>query len=125
MSIEIYCRCPPGLTLEVSPTGTTSCSDERVEPCYLDYRMGVCTDDIGGLYKKDKCCCTKFGEAWGFGCAQCPKPGTLAFEELCPKGYGFVNNVDVNECLAFPDMCQNGRCKNTLGKLILFLLQYF
>ena len=29
------CRCPPGLTLEVSPTGTTSCSDERVEPCYL------------------------------------------------------------------------------------------
>ena len=48
--------------------------------------MGVCTDDIGGLYKKDKCCCTKFGEAWGFGCAQCPKPGTLSFDELCPKG---------------------------------------
>ena len=87
--------------------------------------MGVCTDDIGGLYKKDKCCCTKFGEAWGFGCAQCPKPGTLAFEELCPKGYGFVNNVDVNECLAFPDMCQNGRCKNTLGKVIFFLLECF
>ena len=78
--------------------------------------MGVCTDDIGGLYKKDKCCCTKFGEAWGSGCAQCPKPGTLAFDELCPKGYGFVDNVDVNECLAFPDMCQNGRCKNTLGE---------
>ena len=82
---------------------------------FLDYRMGVCTDDIGGLYKKDKCCCTKFGEAWGFGCAQCPKPGTLSFDELCPKGYGFVDTVDVNECLAFPDMCQNGRCKNTLG----------
>ena len=31
------------------------------------------------------------------------------------KGYGFVETVDVNECLAFPDMCQNGRCKNTLG----------
>ena len=108
------CRCPPGLTLQVSPTGATSCVDERVEPCYLDYRLGVCTDDIGGLYKKDRCCCT-LGEAWGFGCSQCPKPGTLAFDELCPKGYGFVDNVDVNECLAFPDMCQNGRCKNTLG----------
>ena len=31
------------------------------------------------------------------------------------KGYGFIETVDVNECLAFPDMCQNGRCKNTLG----------
>ena len=66
------------------------------------------------MYKKDKCCCT-IGRAWGFGCSHCPKPGTPAFDELCPKGYGFIDNVDVNECLAFPDMCQNGRCKNTLG----------
>ena len=76
--------------------------------------LGSCSDDIGGLYKKDKCCCT-IGRAWGFGCSHCPKPGTPAFDELCPKGYGFIDNVDVNECLAFPDMCQNGRCKNTLG----------
>ena len=55
------------------------------------------------------------GTAWGFGCSQCPKPGTPAFDELCPKGYGFIDNIDINECLAFPDMCQNGRCKNTLG----------
>jgi hypothetical protein len=105
------CRCPPGLSLDVS--GTT-CVDQRVEPCYLNYRLGACSDDLGGLYKKDKCCCT-MGESWGFGCSQCPRPGTPAFDDLCPKGFGFVAQVDVNECLAFPDMCQNGRCKNTLG----------
>jgi hypothetical protein len=78
-----------GLTLN---SAGTACIDERREPCYLDYRLGVCTDDIGGLYKRDKCCCT-MGEGWGFACSQCPRPGTKAFEDLCPKGYGFVDQV--------------------------------
>ena len=34
------CRCPSGLTQAVSQTGTTSCVDERVEPCYMEYRLG-------------------------------------------------------------------------------------
>ncbi len=60
------------------------------------------------------CCCT-IGEAWGHRCEQCPRPGTKAFKELCPKGSGFVDFADVNECLVFPDMCINGRCKNSVG----------
>ena len=105
------CRCPDGLTLD--PSGT-KCVDERVEPCFLDYRLGICSKDVGGLYKRNKCCCT-LGEAWGHSCSQCPRPGTEAFDELCPKGQGFVDLVDVNECLSFPDMCANGRCKNSIG----------
>ena len=34
------CSCPSGLTQAVSQTGTTSCVDERVEPCYMEYRLG-------------------------------------------------------------------------------------
>ena len=26
-----------------------------------------------------------------------------------------LSQVDVNECLAFPDVCTNGRCKNSMG----------
>ena len=36
------------------------------------------------------------GEGWGFSCSQCPRPGTKAFDELCPKGYGFVDQVFSN-----------------------------
>ena len=109
-------------------------------------------------------CCCALGEAWGNGCDRCPRPGTRAFDELCPLGKGYVltftklcsyirdnssmylckkrclehttqtkktfplciglrNFVvryvpgvgDVNECLAFPNVCNNGRCKNTRG----------
>ncbi len=30
-------------------------------------------------------------------------------------GKGLVENVDVNECLFFPDVCLNGRCRNSVG----------
>jgi len=33
------------------------------------------------------------GEGWGFACSQCPRPGTKAFDELCPRGFGFVDQV--------------------------------
>lgn len=109
------CRCPSGLSLDASGT---VCTDDRVGPCYLDHRQGICSKEIGGLYKKDHCCCT-IGEGWGQSCKQCPRPGTKEFDDICPQGKGFVSGIgDINECIAFPDVCLNGRCKNTQGGFV-------
>lgn len=105
------CSCPPGLTLD--ETGL-KCTDTREESCYLDYRVGMCRRELEGRYKKEMCCCT-IGEAWGNKCTQCPKPGSQDFDSLCRKGHGYVELTDVNECTEFPDMCMNGRCKNSVG----------
>lgn len=67
-----------------------------------------------GLFRKSICCCT-VGKAWGEECEACPRPGTEAFEELCPKSYGYDGRKDVNECTKYPDMCENGRCRNSIG----------
>ena len=56
------CSCPSGLTQAVSQTGTTSCVDERVEPCYMEYRLGkisivtifVTTPSFNSQYQKLK-----------------------------------------------------------------------
>ena len=106
------CRCPPGLSLDASGT---FCSDDRREQCFQDHRRGICSKPIEGYYKRDQCCCA-LGEGWGNSCQRCPRPGTAAFDELCPLGKGYIQGVgDVNECLAFPNICSNGRCKNTRG----------
>lgn len=61
-------------------------------------------------------CCCSVGRAWGSDkCELCPKAGTPAHAELCPRGDGFTERQDINECVEFPGMCQNGRCKNTIG----------
>lgn len=31
------------------------------------------------------------------------------------QGPGFVDRKDINECTEFPGMCDNGRCRNTVG----------
>ncbi|XP_018574078.1 fibrillin-2-like [Anoplophora glabripennis] len=106
------CTCPPGLTLDET---RTKCLDIRQEQCYTRYKHGKCVNPIDGLFYRNLCCCTQIGKAWGDKCEPCPRPGTAAFLELCPKGMGFVDKKDVNECTEFPGMCQNGRCKNTIG----------
>ncbi|XP_043673250.1 fibrillin-2-like isoform X2 [Vespula pensylvanica] len=106
------CECPPGLTLD--PTHTT-CVDTREETCYLEYRHGQCSTAIEGHFSKSLCCCS-VGRAWGSEkCEACPKTGTHAHSELCPRGIGFTERQDINECIEFPGMCVNGRCKNTVG----------
>ena len=105
------CNCPEGLSLD--PSGT-SCIDLREEPCFLDYRMGICSREVGGLFKRKTCCCT-LGDGWGNKCSKCPRPGTQDFNQLCGKGFGFLDLVDVNECVLFSDICSNGRCKNSIG----------
>lgn len=71
---------------------------------------------IDGRFSKAVCCCTTVGKAWGTAqCELCPRLGTSGHGELCPRGPGFVDKKDVNECTEFPGLCDNGRCKNTLG----------
>ena len=50
-----------------------------------------------------------------FRCEQCPPQDSAAFAKLCPKGSGFLQRKDINECTDLAGMCQNGRCKNTIG----------
>lgn len=93
----------------------TTCIDTRQEICFLDYRHGQCTSPIEGHFSKSLCCCS-VGRAWGSDkCELCPKLGTQAHTELCPRGDGFTERQDINECVEFPGMCLNGRCKNTIG----------
>ncbi|CAB3384639.1 Hypothetical predicted protein [Cloeon dipterum] len=107
---SFVCKCPAGLTLDSSKR---RCIDQREEPCFLEYHHGTCGRQLEGLYNKNKCCCS-VGKAWGATCESCPRQGTQAYVDLCPKGPGFYERRDVNEC-AFPGMCENGRCKNTVG----------
>lgn len=90
--------------------------DIRQEQCFTRYKHGQCSNHIEGLYNKNLCCCSPIGKAWGGDkCEACPRPGTQAFQELCPKGSGFLDRKDINECTEFPGMCVNGRCKNSIG----------
>lgn len=94
----------------------TTCLDQRMEPCFTDYRNGFGLHPIDGVFSKPICCCTSVGRAWGTApCEACPKLGTTSHTELCPRGPGFVNRKDVNECTQFPGLCDNGRCKNSMG----------
>lgn len=92
------------------------CLDARIEECFTDFKNGVGLNPIEGKYSKAMCCCTTIGKAWGsVQVEQCPRPGTNAHRELCPRGPGFIERKDVNECTQFPKICENGRCKNTIG----------
>ncbi|XP_050520393.1 fibrillin-2-like isoform X2 [Daktulosphaira vitifoliae] len=113
------CICPPGLTLDT--TGTV-CLDVREEKCYTDYKHGTGVNSIDGLYSRGTCCCSGIGRAWGGGTEgaitkseSCPRRGSPEFIDLCPKGPGFFDRKDINECIEFPGICSNGRCKNTMG----------
>lgn len=72
-------------------TGTV-CLDLREETCYTEFRRGSCAKPLEGTYKRNICCCSSVGKAWGetrpFGnsrCEACPRPGTADHAELCPK----------------------------------------
>ncbi|XP_065222296.1 fibrillin-2-like [Planococcus citri] len=113
------CVCPPGLTLDA--TGTL-CQDNRFDTCYTDYKFGTGASPVDGIFPRTTCCCSLVGKAWGSSdepskakCEICPKPGTPTFTDLCPKGPGYVDRKDINECAEFPGICSNGRCKNSMG----------
>lgn len=99
----------------------TLCLDVRHEACYTEYYHGQCTNPLSGVFSRMLCCCSSVGKAWGGGdigtsrCESCPRPGTQTHQELCPKGSGFIDRKDINECTEFPGLCSNGRCQNTVG----------
>lgn len=88
----------------------------------MDYRHGTCSSALVGIYTRSLCCCTSVGRGWGSSdsggsgrCDPCPRAGTATHVELCPRGTGFLDRKDINECTEFPGMCQNGRCRNSIG----------
>ena len=99
----------------------TLCLDVRHEACYTEFYHGQCTNPLLGVFSRMMCCCSSVGKAWGGGdlgtsrCESCPRPGTQTHQELCPKGSGFIDRKDINECTEFPGLCSNGRCQNTVG----------
>ena len=79
-----------------------------MEPCYLEYRTGLCSRDIRGLFSRRTCCCT-VGRGWGEKCSACPRQDSQEFLSLCGD-----NPELINECAVFPGICLHGRCRNTL-----------
>lgn len=66
--------------------------DVREEKCYTDFKHGAGVNPLDGLYPKCICCCSTIGKSWGGGTEvslgrseSCPRRGTPAFTELCPK----------------------------------------
>lgn len=66
------------------------CIDVRQESCFSEFKHGMGSGVIEGLYPKSLCCCSRVGKAWGGSpngqqCEACPKQNTVVFTELCPK----------------------------------------
>ena len=70
------------------------CSDMRSEQCYMKWDEDECVEPLPGRYRVDMCCCS-VGAAWGVDCEECPKPDSLEFKSICPRGTGFANRGDI------------------------------
>ncbi len=74
--------------------------DIRSEQCYMKWDEDECVEPLPGRYRVDMCCCT-VGAAWGVDCEACPKPNTLEFKTICPRGPGIANRGDILTGRAF------------------------
>ncbi|XP_078593157.1 uncharacterized protein LOC144871519 isoform X1 [Branchiostoma floridae x Branchiostoma japonicum] len=127
---SFHCSCRVGYMLDA--TGTRCIAESRGR-CYKE-TSGECGVDLTGLsITKHVCCCT-IGESWGPQCERCPDPNSQNFKWLCPGGLGFQRRtayiggggrtdeqtrtdqvVDFDECSTMVNICQYGRCFNTIG----------
>ncbi|XP_059151338.1 fibrillin-1-like isoform X1 [Physella acuta] len=107
------CICPPGFKVTRDGMG---CVDTRSGNCYDGFEFERCVLPRPGTLSKPECCCSE-GVAWGVSgqCTQCPLPGEVEFERICPDGIGYTEKGDINECTAKPGICKNGICINTDG----------
>nr|XP_006626990.1 PREDICTED: fibrillin-2 [Lepisosteus oculatus] len=112
------CVCRPGFVLSESGR---RCYDTRESFCFTKFENSMCSAPQPFNTTKAKCCCSKMPkEGWGDPCELCPKEHEVAFQELCPFGYGTIpgkedTREDVNECAENPGICYNGHCINTDG----------
>ncbi|XP_048825237.1 fibrillin-1-like isoform X1 [Brienomyrus brachyistius] len=109
------CLCPDGFLL--SPSGRR-CLDLRVNYCFTKFENGICQAPKPHNTTKGDCCCSAMpGQGWGQPCEICPDMNDEAFALLCPAvGQTFDkdnNPIDIDECTANPNICNNGQCINT------------
>ncbi|KAG2471441.1 FBN1 protein, partial [Polypterus senegalus] len=117
---SFICRCLPGMTLD--STGRV-CIDTRKEVCYSKHEDERCSAPLFGKHLLSSCCCS-IGAAWGPECDECPEKGSPEYLQICPRGPGFSTKddfggkpvlKDINECKMIPNLCTNGKCRNTIG----------
>ncbi|XP_067848101.1 latent-transforming growth factor beta-binding protein 2-like [Heptranchias perlo] len=131
-------RCRPRAIMEQAP-GMTIMSELPMMPepakgdlkeCYYNLNdENFCDNLLARNITKEECCCT-VGVGWGDNCEvhPCPMIGTDEYNEICPRGKGFIpfqigsfsfgsqNNGDADECVMFgSEICKNGHCVNTVG----------
>ncbi|XP_078313226.1 fibrillin-1-like [Crassostrea virginica] len=102
------CECQPGFQLQ---TDGQTCLDTRRGNCYLEYRQGRCSNALAMQISKSSCCCMDDDtpKGWGPRCELCPRKGDALYSQLC-RG-----TTDVNECMLYPNICENGACENLQG----------
>ncbi len=101
--------------------------DTRVGHCLNQYINGTCLLPRKHPFARDACCCS-YGAAWQASnetCHPCPSVHEPEFKKLCPFGAGYTKPDpdnpnqeaahDLNECLVFDNLCENGICINTDG----------
>lgn len=93
---RVSTRTPPPLPPppDLNFNSEFALADLRSEQCYLKWHEDECGEPLPGRYRVDMCCCT-VGAAWGVDCEECPKPGSPAFNTICPRGNGFANRGDI------------------------------
>ncbi|XP_052281301.1 fibrillin-2-like [Dreissena polymorpha] len=111
------CRGASGVTAHRVTLGQrTARAASREDYCYTELvsRRCVTTSDVK-VTTQAQCCCTG-GAAWGRRCEICPRKGTDAYSRLCPAGGGYdIHGNDIDECRLHSNLCENGRCMNTMG----------
>ncbi|XP_060068909.1 fibrillin-2-like [Ylistrum balloti] len=112
------CQCPPDTILT---DDGMMCLDVREGNCFGRFEGGLCLNAFTRNMTKAMCCCT-VGQAWGNTnqCEVCPQRGEASFKALCTDDEGVIispdgGTMDVNECMMFPGLCENGLCVNTDG----------
>lgn len=109
------CICPAGF---VESDGT--CVEKARAFCYINSREGRCTTQSSTPVTISQCCCSAVAVeksvSWGPGCDPCPPQGTSMFERLCSRGPGRDSfGLNINECLIFSTLCENGMCEDLVG----------
>ncbi|PIK56741.1 putative fibrillin-2 isoform X3, partial [Apostichopus japonicus] len=109
------CTCPTGF-VEIDGT----CVEKARAFCHINSREGRCTTQSSMPVTISQCCCSAVAVekslSWGPACEPCPSQGSQMFERLCSQGPGRDSfGLNINECLTFATLCENGMCEDLTG----------